>query len=332
VWGWGSNMGAPAGGGQLGMDTSVSHGTSVAIKINGLSHIKQITGGGFYTMALLSNNTLVSLGNNYYGQLGVGDTASRHIPAPVVGLTNVKQVSGGWKHVVALRSDSTVWTWGSNLFGQLGTGNTTNSSVPVQVPGLSGFIQVSGGDHHTTALKADGTVWAWGENIRGECGDGTKIQRFSPVQVAGLSGIIYITARDYQNVAIKSDGTLWSWGWDINGQCGIGSTLDTIRVAQKVSVPGCNTANIETLSALRESSVFPNPFSFETTIKISGREKIENAEMNIFDVYGREIRKISGINTSEIKIEKESLSPALYFYEVRNEKSILLGKGKMMIQ
>lgn len=285
VWGWGSNLGGAAfpGGGELGMDTAISHGSVVAIRINGIpQNARQVTGGGFHSLVLLSDHTLVAFGNNYFGELGVGDTTSRSVPTPVVGLSNVTMVSAGWQHTVALRADSMVWTWGKNGGGELGTGDTLDRHSPVQVTGLSGIIAVSGGDNSTLALKSDGTVWAWGGNERGECGDGTNIKRLHPVQVSGLTNIIYITARDYHNVAIKGDGTLWSWGWNINGQCGLGTNNDTIWTPQQVLVLGCTTTGIQSIPEHKQFKVYPNPAT--TNISI---ESTEDGEINIYNVQGQ---------------------------------------------
>jgi len=320
VWGWGSNLGGavPPGGGQLGMDTAVSHGSNVAIKINGITkHARQVTGGGFYSLVLLSDYTLVAFGNNYFGELGVGDTTSKHVPTAVVGLSNVIKVSGGWQHAVALKGDGTVWTWGKNQQGQLGTGDTLNRNVPTQVVGLSNVIAVSGGDYSTLALKADGTVWAWGGNERGECGDGTKITRKNPVQVSGLTNITYIAARDYHNVAIKADGTLWAWGWDLNGQCGTGSTHDTLWTPKQVQVLGLScttTTGIETIETSTQVKVYPNPANNIITVELGTK----NEELQIVDLLGKEIMRLL-LPYESLDIDISSLQPGVYFIKTKQD-------------
>ena len=318
VWGWGSNLGGavPPGGGQLGLDTAVSHGSNVAIKIAGITkHARQVTGGGFFSLVLLSDYTLVAFGNNYFGQLGVGDTSSRHVPTPVVGLSNVIKVSGGWQHAVALKADGTVWAWGKNQQGQLGTGDTLNRNVPTQVTGLNNVIAISGGDYSTLALKADGTVWAWGGNERGECGDGTKVTRKHPVQVTGLTNITYIAARDYHNVAIKGDGTLWAWGWDLNGQCGVGNTHDTLWVPKQVQVLGlsCITTGIETNEKTKAVKIYPNPVGNFATIKSESDLDL----VTIYNALGEIILK-EKVNATEYKVDLSKQISGIYFLQTQN--------------
>lgn len=323
VWGWGCNLGGGSapGGGQLGIDTSLSHGSAIAIRINGLPHVRQVTGGGFFSMALASDNSVWAWGNNYWGQLGIGSNISISTPTQVPGLTNVKQISGGWFHAVVLKADSTVWTMGLNSSGQLGLGNVIDRNIPVQVPGMSGVIQVSGGDRHTTVLKSDGTVWTCGENIKGECGDGTKIQRNNFVQVTGLTNVNYITARDYQNVVIKADGSLWAWGWNINGQCGHGTNGDTVYVPVQIQVLGCKT--VVKVSDVSDNSfsvtIYPNPVSSTFTVKTTG-EKIK--EIKVVNVDGEIVNSEKPIDNTAV-IDMSNATKGIYFVEIKTKKNII---------
>jgi YD repeat-containing protein len=232
VWAWGWNS-----RGQLGHDTSTTPcppllaGTcsNVPVQVIGITNPLTVTGGGFFSLALMPNHRLKAWGANEYGELGDGSYADRSAPVDVSSvLSNVVQVSAGWKHAVALTSDGKVWTWGDNTYGQIGNGitSTIGISVPFQVAGLSNVLAVSGGDRYTAMLKADGTVWTWGWNGFGQLGDGTFTDRSTPVQVVGLSNVIAIAARDYHTLAIKSDGSVWAWGSGGNGELGNNDTKD----------------------------------------------------------------------------------------------------------
>jgi YD repeat-containing protein len=232
VWAWGWNS-----RGQLGHDTSATPcpaplaGTcsNVPVQVIGITNPLTVTGGGFFSLALMPDHTLQAWGANEYGELGDGSTTDRSAPVHVSSvLSNVVQVSAGWKHAVALTSDGKAWTWGDNTYGQIGNGITSTKgvSIPIQVPGLSNVIAVSGGDRFTAILKADGTVWTWGWNGFGQLGDGTFTDRSLPVQVLGLTDVILVAARDYHVLVIRSDGSVWAWGSGGNGELGNNDTTD----------------------------------------------------------------------------------------------------------
>ena len=213
-----------------------------------------IAAGSYHTVALKSDGTVWTFGDNYYGQLGDGNSGGDYssydpgidsnTPVQVVGpggsgfLTDIIAIAAGWYHTVALKSDGTVWAWGSNGNGRLGDNTTIERHMPVQVHGegdigfLTDIIAISAGWKHTVALKSDGTVWAWGYNGYGQLGDGTTTDRHTPVQVHGegdigfLTDIITISAGGWHTVALKSDGTVWAWGYNLYGQLGDGTTTE----------------------------------------------------------------------------------------------------------
>src|SRR3989337_940501 len=92
----------------------------------------QISAGWNHTIALKSDETVWTWGNNDDGKLGNGTNTSSNTPIQVSGLsgTFAAIACGGW-HSAVLKSDGTVWTWGYNDDGQLGNGGTTTSYIPV---------------------------------------------------------------------------------------------------------------------------------------------------------------------------------------------------------
>ena len=238
VWAWGWNK-----FGELGHDTSASpcpfglFGTcsNVPLQVLGITNPLTVTGGGFFSLALMPDHTLMGWGDNNAGELGDGTTVSRAAPVHVNGvLSNVLNVSAGWKHAIALTSGHTAWTWGENGEGEIGIGisSTTGITVPFQVSGLGVVTAVSAGDRFTAILKSDGTVWTWGYNAFGQLGDGTYINRPSPVQVQGLSHVVSVAARDYHVLVMKDDGTVWAWGSGGYGELGDNVFADSTHPVQ----------------------------------------------------------------------------------------------------
>ena len=170
------------------------------------------TNSGGTVLAIKTDGTLWSWGENGNGQLGLGDTTLRSSPVQVGALTNWASASVGYTSSLAVKTDGTLWAWGWNPYGQLGLGDITHRSSPVQVGALTNWSSVSTGGSSTIAIKTDGTLWSWGLNTNGQLGSGTVTHRSSPVQVGALTNWSKISTGLYHAAAIKTDGTLWSWG------------------------------------------------------------------------------------------------------------------------
>jgi hypothetical protein len=75
-------------------------------------------------------------------------------------------------------------------------------------------------------------------------------------------------------------------------------------------------------------SVFPNPFSSETTIKLNS--KITSANAAMYDVLGKCVRNIS-FSGNAVKVERLDLKAGIYFIQLSSEGDILETK-KIIIQ
>lgn len=184
--------------------------------------------GGNHTVALGTDGTLYTWGDNYYGQLGDGSSTDRWTTT-VLG-SGYTHVSAGSDHTLAITSDGELYAWGYNRYKQLGDGTSTWRYTPVLIG--TGFSFVSGGYWHSVGIKTDGTLWAWGNNGYGQLGDGTNTDRSSPVQIGSDTDWESVSAGRYHTVAVKTDGTLWAWGDNGYGQLGDGTNTDRLSPAQ----------------------------------------------------------------------------------------------------
>ena len=133
-WDWGYNKAGQLGDGS----TSVS---DVPVQVSLPASVASVSQGGSLsnngqTVAILTNGSVYSWGENAYGQLGIG-AFKGHKPLPVAvlvpaGTTFVSANSGGASEY-AIDSTGNVWAWGQNNEGQLGIGSTVNQSAPVSV-------------------------------------------------------------------------------------------------------------------------------------------------------------------------------------------------------
>ena len=157
-----------------------------------------VAAGGYHTVGLKSDGTVVAVGWNTYGQCDVGSW------------TDIVQVAAGEGHTVGLKSDGTVVAVGYNTYGQCDVDNWTD------------IVQVAAGEGHTVGVKSDGTVVAVGSNSYGQCNvdDWMDI-----VQVA--TGVDFA----YHTVGVKSDGTVVAVGYNFFEQCDVDNWTDIVQVA-----------------------------------------------------------------------------------------------------
>ena len=209
----------------------------VGLSIN-CAKAQNIAAEGTTSVFRCSDNTVMSVGSNDWGQHGVGTMMPSSTPVQASSLSGITAVSAGLQYSLFLKNDGTVWSCGINSAGELGDGTTTNRLTPVQVSSLSGIIAIAGGFQHSLFVKNDGTVWACGANANGQLGDGTTTQRTTPVQVSSLSGIIAIGANYSHSLFLKNDGTVWACGLNGNGELGDGTTTQRNTPVQVSSLSG----------------------------------------------------------------------------------------------
>ena len=204
-----------------------------------------IAAGGYHSLAIRVDGSVLAWGYNNYGQLGDGSSgyyADQAYPRAVFGLTDIIAVAAGEQHSLALDQAGQVWAFGHNNEGQLGDGSTDNASLPTAVMDESGVpfdgvIAIAAGDDHSLALKADGTVWAWGSNDSGQLGtgeSGSSTDRLYPTQLRDandepITGIVAIAAGSSQSFALKADGRLLGWGYNGYGVLGDDTTTNRLH-------------------------------------------------------------------------------------------------------
>jgi len=176
--------------------------------------LPMMSAGHAHTTVILTDGSLWTWGDNWFGQLGDGTWTRSNVPVRVGTDNNWAYVSAGSTHTVAICTDGSLWAWGNNNNGRLGIGDgtTTNRNTPVRIGTDSNWSSVSAGTGHTAAIRTDGSLWAWGSNDNGQLGINTWTDRLTPVRVGAANNWASVSAGSRHTFAIRTDGSLWGWG------------------------------------------------------------------------------------------------------------------------
>ena len=102
------------------------------VEVQNLSNIKEIASGDYHMLALTNNGEVYSWGQNYFGQLGIGNFQNSNIPVNL-GLANVIEIAAANFHSFAYSDSTGLYGWGKNDKYQLGDNTKTNRNSPVGI-------------------------------------------------------------------------------------------------------------------------------------------------------------------------------------------------------
>ncbi|KAJ8973609.1 hypothetical protein NQ317_010046 [Molorchus minor] len=181
--------------GQLGLGDNFNDNNYLSIsKVPDLEDVISVASGQHHTVVLRENGTVLSWGENKFGQLGVDpNVANSFVPLEVFSNEALQTVYAGWTHSAALTKSGEVFTWGRNSYGQLGAERDIPYK-PEEIPTLKDVSQLSVGSEHNLAVTKDGKLYSWGWNDHGSCGTGDKKDVKIPTQILANVNVKYAFA------------------------------------------------------------------------------------------------------------------------------------------
>jgi alpha-tubulin suppressor-like RCC1 family protein len=170
--------------GALGLPALIA-GLDARAQIVSTQAVTQIACGGNHSLFTMADGSLWVIGDNSYGQLGLGSTpAMANIPQEIVS-NGVLLIAGGGHHTLFKKSDGSLWGMGDNEFGQLGLGLGL-AKTPQQILS-SGVGVITAGDNHSLYTSAN-KLWVMGKNQSGQLGDATTNNHSLPEAVFTATG------------------------------------------------------------------------------------------------------------------------------------------------
>ncbi len=181
--------------------------------------IKSIAAGFSHIVAIKNDGTVWVCGNNFSGQLGLGDYSSRNVFTQVP-IYDAEQVFTGDAATIIKLKNGTAWGAG-NQYGQLGLGHKYGIANFSRVPFLDDATQMAITFSEVFVLKPNGTVWGAGRNWGNILVQADADSRASFVKIP-IDNVKNISGCGTDIVVQKTNGEVWAWGNNMAGQLGFG--------------------------------------------------------------------------------------------------------------
>ncbi len=218
---WGKNS-----YGQLGVGDEVNKNTPIKVTaING-KVMELIISNSFSVYAILEDGSLYAWGDNYFGELGVGDEVNKNTPTKVNLPSKIKELITTGLSVYAILEDSSLYVWGKNSYGQLGVGDEVNKNTPTKVNLPSKIKELITTGSSVYALMEDSSLYSWGNNDIGQLGVGDEVNKNTPTKVNLPGKIKELITTGSSVYALMEDSSLYSWGDNYFGELGVGDEVN----------------------------------------------------------------------------------------------------------
>ena len=225
------------GKGQLGLGHN-NNVVSLPTPIPNLPTINMISCGSNFTVCVDHEGFVWSFGENYWGQLGTGNTTKFNVPQKILNIPPVISVSCGSRHTLMITNDSNLWSCGQNEDGRLCHGDTEDRSKP-QKTSFSNISKISAGYDHSLFENNKGEIFSCGDNEEGQCGLGHfNHPQITPSLILNLpSNIVHFFCAAGQSLFLDSEGNVFSVGYNEFGQLGLGHNTNQNELNKIPNIP-----------------------------------------------------------------------------------------------
>lgn len=242
LWGTGNNDIGQLG---IGSNTDVSTFTQAVDNLgNPMTGVSSVYTEGLFTLALKEDGTLWATGDNWAGELGLGDNDNRNSFHKVNLMDKVKLVATGHFHSIIVLNNGDILTTGDNWFGELGNNDsgakdagkwrnaftkvsderTLGTIVSVAANTVGSFVVNSNGDVYVAGDNFASDVYSGETPVNGSGGLGAP-SNHQFTKVTNVNGVKNIEAKYTTVSLVTSTGNLYVSGTNGHGQLGTGKEL-----------------------------------------------------------------------------------------------------------
>ena len=155
--------------GQCGLGHFNSLQITPSLILNAPSNIVEFVCGAHQNLFLVLEGNVYSVGNNYYGSLGLGHNTNRNVLSRIPDIPPIQTISCVNGSCYLIDFERNLWSFGLNNKGQLGHGNDTNINIPKVINTLKDIQQILYGPcgHHFFAKNSQNQIFVTGDSYFG---------------------------------------------------------------------------------------------------------------------------------------------------------------------
>jgi alpha-tubulin suppressor-like RCC1 family protein len=224
LWGWGQNQ-----AGELAqLHISASEASFIPpTRIGTDADWLQIAAGGTHCLALKTDGSLWSWGDNQCGQVGDGTTKTRSAVTRIGSDHDWKAIAVGDYNSYALKDNGTLWGWGASVSSSSAGPYSFAVKIgpdtfPRQIDPGTNWASISAKEYGLLALKSDGTLWVRsGPSAHSLAPAYGGSDNDSLAQIGTDANWAEVHAGQRFFYARKQDGSWWVCGNNYNGEIGL---------------------------------------------------------------------------------------------------------------
>jgi alpha-tubulin suppressor-like RCC1 family protein len=194
--------------------------------------VVSVASGHCHILILDTNNCVYSLGENNYGQLGLGDFIDRK-ELELVPVLDVKFITCSKYNSYIIDANNVAYSCGplnkrsqfTGNYGQLGLGEINDLATFTPILSDVGVEFIACSDEHAILVTDNGLVYTFGSNYAGQLGIGNTKSSFTPILIQNYCDIVTAACGASHSMIVDKYGNVYSAGGNSSGQLGLGDCV-----------------------------------------------------------------------------------------------------------